>query len=147
FLGPPASATANHLPSGDGMAPQISGLVDFSRRETLPSRLTFSKALSRSKLCQETRRLLPSADQSSPINPPHPFTVRSCISPVDVDRRLILPLLAPKTTIARCEPSGDKLQLHLGSLCGGSAVLPLLTSKRNVCEVFPFAVLYRQIVD
>src|SRR5262245_57502657 len=49
--------------------------------------------------------------------------------------------------IARCEPSGDKLQLQSGSFCGGSAVLPLLTSKRNVCQVFPFAVLYRQIVD
>lgn len=65
FLGPPASATANHRPSGDGMvAPQISGLVDLSKREALPSRVTFNNALSRSKLCQETGRLLPSADQS-----------------------------------------------------------------------------------
>src|SRR5262245_8932929 len=87
LLGPPASATANHRPSGDGMAPQISGLVDFSRREALPSRVTFSNALSRSKLCQETRRLLPSADQPALINPSHPFTVRSRISPVDVDLR------------------------------------------------------------
>src|SRR5215510_12863566 len=49
--------------------------------------------------------------------------------------------------IARCEPSGDKLQLQSGSFCGGSRVLPLFTSKRKVRQVFPFAVLYRQIVD
>jgi hypothetical protein len=31
-----AFATANHRPSGDGMALQISGLVDLSKREALP---------------------------------------------------------------------------------------------------------------
>src|SRR5215467_14912570 len=69
FLGPPASAIANHRPSGDGMAPQISGLVDLIRTEALPLRVICSNALSRSKLCQETRRLFPSAVQSAPINP------------------------------------------------------------------------------
>src|SRR5215469_6290150 len=49
--------------------------------------------------------------------------------------------------IARFKPSGDKPQLQSGSSCGGSVVLPLFTSKRYVCQVFPLAVLYRQVVD
>src|SRR5271154_473642 len=42
--------------------------------------------------------------------------------------------------IARSEPSGDKLQLQLGSICSGSVLLPLLTSNLYVSAVFPFAV-------
>src|SRR6267143_5649762 len=50
--------------------------------------------------------------------------------------------------IARCEPSGDKLQLQsAASICGGAVRVPLLTSKRNVSVVFPFTILYRQSVD
>src|SRR5882762_252567 len=49
--------------------------------------------------------------------------------------------------IARSEPSGDKSQLQSGSICGGSVLLPLLTSNLNVSAVFPFVMLYRQIVD
>lgn len=49
--------------------------------------------------------------------------------------------------MARCEPSGDRPELHSGSICGGSVVFPLLTSNRNVSEEFPFVMLYRQIVD
>src|SRR4051794_11668789 len=49
--------------------------------------------------------------------------------------------------IARSEPSGDKLQLNADSICGGTAILPLLTSKRNVSELSPLATLYRQIVE
>src|ERR1700761_1056323 len=49
--------------------------------------------------------------------------------------------------IARSEPSGDKLQLNADSICGGIAILPLLTSKRNVSELSPLATLYRQIVE
>src|SRR3974390_697124 len=49
--------------------------------------------------------------------------------------------------IARSEPSGDKLQLNEDSTCGGAAILPLLTSNRNVSELSPLATLYRQIVE
>src|SRR6267143_154278 len=49
--------------------------------------------------------------------------------------------------MARCEPSRDKAQLQSGSICGRSALFPLLTSNRNVSVVFPFVMLYRQIVD
>ena len=56
---------------------QISGLLDLSRTVALPSNETFNRALSRSKLCQETRSALPSADQLMPIKPLHPFTTRS----------------------------------------------------------------------
>src|SRR5216683_7355940 len=147
FLGPPASAMASNRPSGDGMAAQISGLLDLSRTGVLPSSVTFSNALSSSKLCQETRRLFPSGDQSRPINPSHPLTFTSRVLPVDVERKWIFPSLAPKTMIPRCEPSGDKPQLQSGSICGGSVLLPLLTSNLNVRQVFPFALPYRQIVD
>jgi hypothetical protein len=128
FLGPPASAIASIRPFGDGIAAQISGLLDLIRTVALPSNETFNKALSRSKLCQDTSKLFPSGDQSAPINPFHPFTKTSRAFPVDVERKWILPSFAPKTTIARSEPSGDKLQLQLGSICGGSVLLPLLTS-------------------
>jgi hypothetical protein len=37
--------------------------------------------------------------------------------------------------------------LQSGSTCGGAVLFPFLTSKRNVFQVFPLAVLYRQIVD
>src|SRR3979490_2325955 len=49
--------------------------------------------------------------------------------------------------IARSEPSGDSAQLQSGSICGGSVLLPLLTSNLNVSAVLPFVMLYRQIVD
>ena len=49
--------------------------------------------------------------------------------------------------MARCKPSGDKLQLQVGSIWAGSACFPLLTSNPNVSEVFPFETLYRQTVD
>src|SRR5882757_1276817 len=49
---------------------------------------------------------------------------------------------------AICEPSGDKLQPKAAeSICGCSARLPLRTSKRNVTNVFPLMVEYRQTVD
>ena len=90
----------------------------MSRTVALPSDETFNKALSRSKLCQPISKLFPSGDQSAPNNPFHPFTKTSRIFPVDVERKWILPSFAPKTTIARSEPSGDKLQLQLGSIWG-----------------------------
>jgi hypothetical protein len=68
FLGPPASVMASSRPSGDAIAPQTSGLLDLSRTDALPSSVTFSNALSRSQLCQETKRLFPSADQPAPNN-------------------------------------------------------------------------------
>src|SRR5437868_7587453 len=49
--------------------------------------------------------------------------------------------------MARCEPSGDKLQLPSGSTCGGTELFPFFKSNRNVSEVFPFEMLYRQTVD
>src|SRR3954453_3153454 len=49
--------------------------------------------------------------------------------------------------IARSEPSGDKLQLNADSICGGPAILPLITSKRNVSELSPLETLYRQIIE
>src|SRR6267143_822145 len=81
------------------------------------------------------------------INPFHPFTTRSRVLPVDVDRSWIVPWSEPTATKARCEPSGDKLQTASGSICGGPIVLPLRTSKRKVSRVFPFEVLYTHIVD
>ena len=60
FLGPPASAIASIRPFGDGNAPQISGLLDLSRTVALPSSVTLSKALTCSKLCQDTRSRFPS---------------------------------------------------------------------------------------
>src|ERR1700716_1289421 len=91
FLGPPASAMASNRPFGDGIAPQASGLLELNRTEALPSSVTCSNALSRSKLCQETSRLFPSADQPAPINPFHPFTTTSRVLPVDVERKWIFP--------------------------------------------------------
>src|SRR5215469_10207001 len=49
--------------------------------------------------------------------------------------------------IALSEPSGDKLQLQLGSICGADGLFPLLTSNRNVSQVLPFTVVYMQMVD
>jgi hypothetical protein len=95
FFGPPASAIASIRPFGDGTACQISGLLDLSRTVALPSNETFSKALSRSKLCQETRSVLPSADQLMPVKPFHPFTTRSRVCPVEVERSWILSWLGP----------------------------------------------------
>ena len=95
FLGPPASAIANMRPFGDGNAFQISGLLDLTKTVALPSSETFNKALSRSKLCQDTRSRLPSADQLTPIKPFHPFTTRSCAWPVEVERSWILSWLEP----------------------------------------------------
>ena len=81
------------------------------------------------------------------INPFHPFTTRSRALPEDVDRSWIVSWLEPTATKARCEPSGDKLQKPSGSICGGPVLLPLLTSNRKVSRVFPFEMLYVQIVD
>src|SRR6267154_3974822 len=80
-------------------------------------------------------------------NPLHPFTTRSRVLPVDVDRSWIVPWLGRRTMTASCEPSGDKLQLLGGSICGGSVLFPLFTSNRYVSSVFPLLTLYRQIVD
>jgi hypothetical protein len=80
---------------GDGTAWQISGLLDLSRTVPLPSNETFNKAPSRSKLCQDTRSCFPSADQLTPIKPFHPFTTRSRVWPVDVERSWILTWLEP----------------------------------------------------
>src|SRR6478672_7429691 len=77
----------------------------------------------------------------------HPFTANSCVSPVSVERSRIVPFLGLSGTMARCKPSGDRLQLHNGSICGGLALFPLRTSNRNVSELFPFMMLYRQIAD
>jgi len=38
---------------------------------------------------------------------------------------------SPSQTMARFRPSGDRLQLHDGSICGGSECLPVCTSKRT----------------
>src|ERR1700756_1685999 len=128
---------ASSRPSGDAIAPQTSGLPELSRTDALPSSVTFSNALSRSTLCQETRRLFPSADQPTPINSFHPVTTRTRVFPVVVERRWIFPSLAPKTTMARSEPSGDNDQLQSGSTCGGSGLFPVLTSNRKVSAVSP----------
>src|SRR5882724_8809676 len=81
------------------------------------------------------------------INPLHPFTTSSRVSPENVGRSWIVLWLEPTATKARCEPSGDKLQKPSGSICGGLVLLPLLTSNRKVSRAFPFEVLYMQIVD
>src|SRR6266849_3341472 len=81
------------------------------------------------------------------INPFQPLTTRSRVLFEDVDRSWIVPSLEATGTKARCEPSGDKLQKPSGSICGGSVLLPLLTSNRKVSRVFPFEMLYVQIVD
>ena len=86
FLAPPASAMASHCPSGEATAPQISGLLERSKTDALPSSDTFKKALSWVDLCQLTSTLLPSADQPAPINPFHPFTTKSRVLPVAVER-------------------------------------------------------------
>src|SRR5258708_17197860 len=92
-------------------------------------------------------RLFPSADQTMLSNPFHPFMASSRFSPVSVERNWIVPFLGPPGIMARCKPSGDKLQLQSQSIWGGSLLFPLRTSNRNVSEVFPFLMLYRQIVD
>src|ERR1700737_26124 len=76
----------------------------------------------------------------------HPFTGTSRVSPVRVERNRIVPLGLAET-MARCDPSGDKLQLHRGSTCGGPEVLPLRSSNRNVSMVSPLPLLYMQRVD
>jgi hypothetical protein len=76
----------------------------------------------------------------------HPFIVSLRVSPVTVERSRIVPL-SPSQTMARFRPSGDKLQLHDGSICSGSECLPVLTSKRNVSVVSPLIVLYMQIAE
>jgi hypothetical protein len=53
-----------------------------------------------------------------------PVTGTSRVLPVRVERRRIVSLRLGQT-MARCEPSGDKLQLHRGSLCGGTTTLAL----------------------
>src|SRR6266478_2595914 len=144
FLVPVVSAMARSRPSGDGMAQ--TSFLERSRTEALPSSATLSKAVSDASLSQETRRLLPSVDQSMAFNRFHPFTTRSRDLPVDVDRRWITPWFLG-VRIARCKPSGDKLQLHGESICGGSVLFPLLTSNRNVLKVSPLLMPYKQIVD
>src|SRR5216684_8267095 len=59
----------------------------------------------------------------------------------------MVPCSGPLATIARCEPSGDKLQLQSGSICAGAVVFPVFTSNWIVSEAFPFLLLYMQIVD
>ncbi len=80
------------------------------------------------------------------VNSFHPFTTRSRVSPEDVERSRIVPL-GLKGIMARCEPSGDKLQLQSGSICGRAVLFPILTSNRYVSTVFPFLMLYMQTVD
>src|SRR5262249_42252122 len=86
FRVPLDSHMASRRPSGDEVALQMSELLEWSRTVTLPSSVTFSRALSDGLLCQETKRLFPSGDQSALINPFHPFTTRSRVSPVEVER-------------------------------------------------------------
>src|SRR5882762_6658287 len=76
----------------------------------------------------------------------HPLTASSCVSPVRVDRSRIAPLEI-SLTMARSEPSGDRLQLHIGSACGGSEVLPVLTLNRKVSVVSSLIMLYMHSVD
>jgi hypothetical protein len=135
---------AKSRPSGEGTAQ--TSFLERSRTEALPSSATFSKALSMSPLRQETRRLFPSADQSMVCKLFHPFTTRSRDLPVDVDWRWITPWLL-EVTIARCKPSGDKLQLQGESICGGSVLFPVLTSNRNAFQISPLLMPYKQIVD
>src|SRR5438045_1458 len=82
-----------------------------------------------------------------PINPVHSFTISSFVSPAEVERSLIVFWRGPKATMARREPSGDKLQLQSGSVCTAPATLPLFTSKRKVSAVTPFVMLYMHVVD
>jgi hypothetical protein len=119
FLVPLASFMASDRPSGDGIANSML-LLEWSSTEALPSSVTLSNALSRSCLPQETRRLVPPADQSIAFRPFHPFTTRSRVLPVEVERSRIVPWLGSRATMARCERSGDRLQLHSGSICGGA---------------------------
>src|SRR5262249_48088016 len=85
FLARLTSDMASNRPSGDGIANAMK-LLERSRTETLPSSATFNNALSRSRLCHGSRRLFPSADQSTLDNPLHPFTTRSCVLSEDVER-------------------------------------------------------------
>src|SRR3984893_10186107 len=59
----------------------------------------------------------------------------------------MVPCSGPLATIARCEPSGDKLQLESGSIWPGAVLFPVFTSNWIVSEAFPFLLLYMQIVD
>src|SRR6516225_1192616 len=145
FLATLTSDMASNRPSGDGIANAMK-LLERSRTETLPSSATFNNALSR-RLCHGSRRLFPSADQSTVDNPLHPFTTRSCVLSEDVERNWIVASLTPSRMTARCEPSGDKLQLHGGSICAVPVLFPLFTSNRYVSTTFPLVVLYMQTVD
>jgi len=88
---------------------------------------------------------------SGPVDVPQSvpsFHNQITLSPVEVARSWIFSCSGLRTMIASCEPSGDKLQLQsAASISGGAVRVPLLTSKRNVSVVFPFAMLYRQSVD
>lgn len=77
---------ASRRPSGEGIALQMSEFLEWSRTDALPSNVTFSNALSDCLLCQEAKRLFPSVDHAAPINPFHPFTTTSRVSPVEVER-------------------------------------------------------------
>ena len=120
----------------------ISEVLERSRTEALPSSVTLSNTLCPSWVFPATRRLF------------HPRSTRCCsirslryctsrILPVSTERKRIVSLRLGQTR-ARCEPSGDKLQLQEGSTCDGAELLPCFRSNRNVSVVSPLVTLYRQ---
>src|SRR6266436_290335 len=134
---------ARDRPSGDGIAPNISVVVERSRTEALPSSVILSSALPPSGVFPATKKLFPSAAHVMLSNSFRPVTRTSRVLPVSVERKRIVSLRLGQTR-ARCEPSGDKLQLHAGSTCDGYELLPFFTSNRNVSMSSPLATLYRQ---
>jgi len=106
---------ARNRPSGDGIANPIE-LLERSKSETLPSSATFSNPLS----------IHDYAKQRGDSFHPRPIYVRQFVPSfynqitrfargcgAKPDRSIGL-----KGIMARCEPSGDKLQLQSGSICG-----------------------------
>ena len=139
FLEPPASAMASIWPLGDGIAAQTSGLLDLRRTEALPSGVTLSNALSRSKSCQRQGVSVHLQTNSSPSIPPNHSQPdhASCPSMLSGSgscphRNQKRQSLVPNHQGTGSNCSGDRT-------CGAPSLFPLLTSNRNVSHVGPLA--------
>jgi len=129
-------------PSGDGIAYRMYWWNGAHRRS--PSSVTLSMRYP-FVITQETR----ASFHLRPIlfvNPFHPFTTSHAFSQwmwSGVESSLVGPL----ATMARCEPSGDKLQLQSGSICEGAVLFPTPHIKLERFRSISPLNAYRQTVD
>ena len=129
-----APAMTMDRPSGDGIAPNISGLLERNRTKTLPSSVTSARQYRSHDAKQGGEISIHGPFDTT--NSSHSFTFSSRVSPVTVERSRIVPL-SPSQTMARCKPSGDKLQLHEGSTWAAPSFCRSLQSKWNVSVFHP----------